>query len=133
VAKEYSRGSLSEDDAKNLLQTLISWLIRSVESREGALVTRKLCSTLVVYFLQFSASWARCVKHLMYCICIGQVAPYDTLEKSPETHQLIQNITAEKATVILWFASNLVEEVGKTDSTSMKQLSLVHALVVDPN
>jgi hypothetical protein len=69
----------------------------------------------------------------MYCICIGQVAPYDTLEKSPETHQLIQNITAEKATVILWFASNLVEEVGKTDSTSMKQLSLVHALVVDPN
>lgn len=121
VTKEYSRGSLSEDDAKDLLQTLIGWLIRSVENREGPLVTRKLCSTLVVYFLQFSASWAKCVKHLMYCICIGQVAPYDALDESPDTHQLIQNITSEKATVILWFATNLVEEVGKTDSSSMKQ------------
>jgi hypothetical protein len=43
----------------------------------------------------------------------------------PETSQLIENITDEKATIVLWFASNLVEEVGKTDSSSMKQLSLL--------
>jgi hypothetical protein len=85
---------------------------------------RKLCSTLVAYFLQLSASWTRCVKHLMYCLCLGRVVPYDSLEEAPETSHLIQNINDEKATIVLWFASNLVEEVGKTDSNSMKQLSL---------
>jgi hypothetical protein len=103
----------------------MGWLIRFVERHEGPLVLRKLCSTLVVYFLQFSASWTRCVKHVIYCLCLGQVLPYGTLEESPETTLLIENITSEKATVVLWFASSLVEEVGKTDSSSMKQLSLI--------
>jgi hypothetical protein len=85
---------------------------------------RKLCSTLVVYFLQFSESWSRSVKHLLCCLSAGHVTPYCTIEEMPETSQLIESITDEKATIVLWFASNLVEEVGKTDSSSMKQLSL---------
>lgn len=43
---------------------------------------------------------------------------------TPETSQLIENITNEKAIIVFWFASSLVEEVGKTDASSMKQLSL---------
>lgn len=84
---------------------------------------RKLCSTLVVYFLQFSGSWTKCIKHLTYCLCMGRVTPYDAIDEAPEEQQLVQNLTDKKATVVFWFASNLVEEVGKTDSTSMKQLS----------
>lgn len=120
------RAALSEDDAKSLLETLLDWVVQLGNSHEGPLVMRKLCSTLVAYFLQFSASWTGSVKHLMYCLCLGRAVPYDGLEAAPETSQLIQNITDEKATIILWFASNLVEEVGKTDSNSMKQLSLAH-------
>lgn len=67
----------------------------------------------------------------MYCLCIGQAVPYEALEESPETALLVQNIPAEKATVVLWFASNLVEEVGKTDSNSMKQLSLADISVIN--
>ena len=87
---------------------------------------RKLCSTLVVYFLQFSDSWTRCVKHLMCCLSDGHATFYSAVEEAAETSQLIENISDEKATIILWFASSLVEEVGKTDSSSMKQLSLSH-------
>jgi hypothetical protein len=65
----------------------------------------------------------------MYCLCTDQVTPYGTIEESPETAFLIQNITANKAIIILWFAANLVEEVGKTDSSSMKQLSPEHTSI----
>lgn len=124
LADQPSRKSLSDDDAEALLQTLIGWLIRRLENGEGALVVRKLCSTLVAYFLQFSIAWNKCVKHLMYCLCSGQAIRYGELDDSPNTMILVQRLAPEQAVVIFWFASNLVEEVGKTDSNSMKQLSL---------
>jgi hypothetical protein len=67
-------------------------------------------------------SWTRCIKHLLFCLSIDQALPYQDLEEAPETNLLIQNISNEKAVVAFWFAASLVEEVGKTDSNSMKQL-----------
>jgi hypothetical protein len=113
--------SLGDDDALALLQSLISFLIQSLAKGEGHLVVRKLCSTLVAYFLQFSMSWTRCIKHLMYCLCINEVVPLSALDEAPETTVLVQNISNEKAVALLWFATSLVEEVGKSDSNSMKQ------------
>lgn len=82
---------------------------------------RKLCSTLVAYFLQFSESWTKCVKHLMYCLCINQPVSYSILQEAPETTVLVREISNERAIALFWFATSLVEEVGKTDSNSMKQ------------
>jgi hypothetical protein len=92
-----------------------------MEISEGALVVRKLCSTLVAYFMKFSASWERCVKHLMYCLCTNEARPYSSLAEAPETAVLVQNLTDAKAVAVFWVAATLVEEVGKTDSNSMKQ------------
>ena len=122
-ANELTRKSLGDDDARMVLQSLIGWLIQCLRNREGSLVLRKLCSSLAAYFLQFSISWTRCIKHLLFCLSIDQAAPYQALEGAPETSTLIQNISSEKAVVAFWFAASLVEEVGKTDSNSMKQLS----------
>ncbi|TVY38169.1 Importin beta-like protein [Lachnellula subtilissima] len=114
--------SLGDEDVQALLQTLVGWLVRCVENAEGPLVMRKLCSTLVSYFLQFSISWTRCVKHLMYCLCMKRAVPYDeALPESPDTAVLAAELSNETAIAILWFASSLVEEVGKTDSSLMKQ------------
>ncbi|KAE9374892.1 ARM repeat-containing protein [Stipitochalara longipes BDJ] len=113
--------SLGEEDAQALLQTLIGWLIRCMEISEGPLVVRKLCSTLVAYFMQFSSSWERCVRHLMYCLCTNEACPYSSLDDAPETAVLIQNLSDAKAVAVFWVAGTLVEEVGKTDSNSMKQ------------
>jgi len=120
---------LSEEDAQTLLQTLIGWLIRSLENAEGVLVIRKLCSTLVAYFLQFSATWTRCLKHLIDCLCRNEALPYEALEEAPETATLVQNISNAKSVALFWFATSLVEEVGKTDSNSMKQLSQTFEIV----
>ncbi|KAG4414230.1 hypothetical protein IFR04_012636 [Cadophora malorum] len=120
--------SLSEEDAQALLQTLIGWLIRCLNGSESALVVRKLCSTLVAYFLQFSSSWERCIKHLMLCLYANEALPYAALGDSQETVAMVDNISntknsspVPKAVALFWFAATLVEEVGKTDSSSMKQ------------
>ena len=116
------RKSLIEEDAQVLLQNLVGWLIRCLGNGEGALVVRKLCSTLVAYFLQFSMSWTRCVRHLLYCFCQNEAMPYQSLAGAPDTPILIAELPHDKAIVLFWFASTLVDEVGKTDSTAMKQL-----------
>ncbi|KAG9232755.1 armadillo-type protein [Amylocarpus encephaloides] len=113
--------SLTKEDAQALLQTIVRWLIQCLENSEGPLVLRKLCSTLVAYFFQFSASWKSCVKHLIYCVCVKAAMPYDSLGEAPDTQTLIQDIPDNNAVAIFWFATTLVEEVGKTDSNSMKQ------------
>jgi hypothetical protein len=117
------RKSLGDDDVKALLHSLTSWLIRCVDTSEGSLVMRKLCSTLVAYFMQFSTSWTKCIKHLMYCLCITAPVPFDDPPSgAPTTAVLVHELSDDKAIPILWFASSLVEEVGKTDSSLMKQL-----------
>jgi hypothetical protein len=88
---------------------------------EGGLVVKKLCSTLVAYFIQFSTSWVDCVKHIMYCMCVNEALPYDQLSAAPEISILVQNISYEEAVAVFWFASTLVDEVVKMDSNNMKQ------------
>lgn len=87
-------------------------------------MVRKLCSALVTYFLQFSTSWQNCVKHLICCLYSGKALPYSALDEAPEIAVLVQGLSDSKAVAIFWFAAILVEEVGKTDSSSMKQLSV---------
>jgi len=60
----------------------------------------------------------------MYCLCVKTPVPYaDSLPGAPETAVLVNELSNDKAVAILWFASSLVEEIGKTDSSLMKQLS----------
>ncbi|QSZ30779.1 hypothetical protein DSL72_000337 [Monilinia vaccinii-corymbosi] len=113
--------SLKDEDAQVVLHRIIGWLIKSLNSGCGPLVVRKLCTTLVTYFLHFSGSWARCVSHLTYCLCLGEAVPYHKLEDAPTMAVLAQNLPDDKTLAILWFSATLVEEVGKTDSNSMKQ------------
>jgi hypothetical protein len=49
--------------------------------------------------------------------------PYESLGEAADTPLLIENLEHDKAIVVFWFAATLVEEVGKTDPSSMKQLS----------
>ena len=115
------RASLSSEDTEMLLQSLIGWLIQCLDGSVGPLVVKKLCSTLVTYFMHFSSSWTRCIGHLSYCICIGRAVPYQEACDAAEMITLIGSIPNSKALAMLWFTASLAEEVGKTDSNSMKQ------------
>lgn len=112
--------SLSEEDSKLLLEKLIACLIEWVNLPQNSLGVKKLCSTLVVYFMHFSSSWLRCIKHLVYCLSIGNAASQDILNSVPSISDLVGSLSSDKILALLWFSDALVEEVGKTDATNIK-------------
>lgn len=112
--------SLSEEDSRLLLGRLIGCLIEWVNLPQNILGVKKLCSTLVVYFMHFSSSWLRCIKHLVYSFSVGHVASQDVLDGVPDTSELVRSLNRDKILALLWFSEALVEEVGKTDSTNIK-------------
>lgn len=61
------------------------------------------------------------MRHLTYCLFTKTAVPYESLGNAPDMATMIQSLSDEKAIAIFWFASTLVEEVGKTDANSMKQ------------
>lgn len=117
------RETLSEADANALLDHLINVLIGCLDQGERAstLVLRKLCTTLVVFFLQFSSLWTKCVLHLVYSLSVGRAAAASSTLTATELSELVQSLPLEKASVALWFCTSLAEEVGKTDANNIKQ------------
>jgi hypothetical protein len=113
--------SLNVIDAEILLSRLIGWLIRCIDELAGPLVIRKLCSTLVVYFLHFSSSWTRCVQHIIYSLCTGESVPTAALGQAPSVSVLVRMLPVEKALAALWFSTALADEVGKTEANHIKQ------------
>ena len=66
----------------------------------------------------------------MLCLCTNEAVPYSAVENSQETKAMVENLAnsqahgpVPKTVALFWFAATLVEEVGKTDSNSMKQFS----------
>ena len=96
-------------------------MVQCLENSVGAMVLKKLCLTLVTYFIQFSSSWTRCVKHLLYCLSVKEALPYQTIDAAPEVAHILERISDDQVVAMFWFAASLVDEVGKTDSNSLQQ------------
>lgn len=62
-------------------------------------------------------------------MCTNEALPYDQLSAAPETSVLVQNISNERAVAVFWFASTLVDEIGKMDSNNMKQFVALPAAI----
>jgi len=92
-----------------------------LDNNVGVVVIRKLCSTLVTYFLYFSVEWTECIKHLMYCLCTNQGVQYDLLKDAPDVSVLVQSLSHQRAFAVLCFAAGLADEIGKIDLNSLKQ------------
>jgi hypothetical protein len=111
---------LGEDDARGLLESIIGWTIQSLVDGAANFVTKKLCSALVTYFVHFSHLWPNCVRHFIYCLDLGRGAPVESLDDALQTDVLVGKLDRRKLNVAIWFATTLVEEVGKTDMTAPK-------------
>ncbi|KAI9677472.1 MAG: hypothetical protein M1817_006426 [Caeruleum heppii] len=106
--------------AQSLLQRLLSWLAHLIRKAEGSLVVKKLCSTLVVYFIRFSSQWLRCLRHVLSCLVEERFVAADEATLAANHSSLLPQLTATQAATALYFSSALVEEVGKTDANSIK-------------
>lgn len=117
----FCRKSLDENEAESVLSQILSWLVIGIQRGCTPLVIRKLCSTLVVYFLHFSASWPLPVKHLVLCLCAREYVSQNDIADSPPVQQLASQLSPAEALTALWFTQTLAEEVGKTDGNNIKQ------------
>ncbi|CAM1510299.1 Fc.00g006340.m01.CDS01 [Cosmosporella sp. VM-42] len=64
--------SLTNNDANELLMSLIGWYLESIARGYGTLVIRKLSSALATFFLHFPHLWRYFVRHLVVCFISGQ-------------------------------------------------------------
>lgn len=111
--------ALSEDDARQLLLSLIGWFTRSLTDGSGAIVIRKLASALVTFFIHFSQLWPDCVHHLLYCLDIGRAVDRDESKNAP-TSELISSLDDARLLAVIWFITVFVEEVAKTEMKSQR-------------
>jgi hypothetical protein len=99
---------------------LISWLVKLVTEDSSPLVIKKLCSTLVVFFIRFPESWPDCVRHLTCCLFAGRAVSAAEALDMPPSSQLLKTMKPSAKLGALWFAAILVEEVGKVDTKNIK-------------
>ncbi|KAI3336562.1 armadillo-type protein [Xylariaceae sp. AK1471] len=121
---------LPDDDALSVLQSLITWLVRSLSDGSGPIVIRKLCSALVTYYIHYSHTWSRCVRHLLHCLDRNVAVPLEEVRDTSPLEDLIQELDTQKYLAASWFAAALAEETEKVDTKSTKYIGL-HERVLD--
>ena len=120
ITSDLSRESLQEGEVGQLLHRLLTWLTFRIKSNEGPLVIKKLCTALVAYFLRSSASWERCLLHLICSLSEAEAVNYDLMmsEHYEIATRVVTSLEAPQLLTVMWFATILVEEVSRTSSES---------------
>ncbi|CCX34609.1 armadillo-type protein [Pyronema domesticum] len=112
--------SLSEEDIPGLCQRLVGWLVKFVNEDTPPLAVKKLCSTLVVFFIRFSETWTECIRTLVCCLAAGRTCSEEEIKHMPPSAHLLQTMKPGAKLVTLWFSATLVEEIGKVDMKNIK-------------
>ena len=115
------RQTIEGDTVYTLLETLLSWFIRLVLQDEAAVVLRKLCSSLVSFFLRFSSVWVHCIRHLICSLHIGHVVALSTLKMNDSIELAVRQLSGAGLTAALWFSSSLADEVARVDQKSAQR------------
>ncbi|KAI0874727.1 armadillo-type protein [Hypoxylon argillaceum] len=121
---------LSDDDALSVLQNLITWLVHSLGAGSGPIVIRKLCAALVAYYIHYSHTWSKCIRHLIHSLDRNAAVPIEEAGASLPLEQVVRELSTQKFLAASWFAAALAEETEKVDTKSPKYISL-HERVLD--
>ncbi|KAI0849349.1 ARM repeat-containing protein [Daldinia vernicosa] len=116
--------SLSDEDAVSVLQKLISFLITSLRDGTAGFVVKKLCSTLVTYFIHYSHTWPRCIRHLSYCLDSRIYVPIEDTDGASPYEDIVQSLDVENLYAVSWFAQILPSEAEKIDTKPVKYIPL---------
>ncbi|KAI0480788.1 armadillo-type protein [Xylariaceae sp. FL0804] len=122
---------LQDDDALSVLQSLVNWLINSLQDGSGPIVIRKLCSALVTYFIHYSHTWVKCTQHLLYCLDSNGNVPMDGVRDIAPIETVIQDLSPPKYLAACWFAAALAEETEKVDTKSTKFIGLHDRVLIN--
>ncbi|KAI1094600.1 ARM repeat-containing protein [Rostrohypoxylon terebratum] len=121
--------SLSDEDAILVLNKLISFLIISLRDGTAGFVVKKICSTLVTYFVHYSHTWSKCIRHLAYSLDKRTSVPIDGIDTTSPFDSVVQSLEIKNFYAITWFARFLANEAEKIDTKSTKYLPLHQRLL----
>ncbi|KXL48441.1 hypothetical protein M433DRAFT_63187 [Acidomyces richmondensis BFW] len=107
--------TLDAETAQTIQQRLISWFIRLVQQREGALVIKKLCSALTTYFLRSPMIWKCPLLHVAVSLQRGEVIPGDNIQTGADISSILQPLDLHQIVALLWFSGTLADELGRTE------------------
>lgn len=116
-----------------MLQNLITWLVHSLSDGSGPIVIRKLCSALVAYYIHYSHTWSKCIRHLIHSLDRNAAVPIEEVEGSLPLEQVIRELGTQKFLAASWFAAALAEETEKVDSKATKYISLHERVLENAN
>ncbi|KAK0863131.1 member of the karyopherin-beta [Friedmanniomyces endolithicus] len=108
---------LDVDTARTIQMRLVSWLVRLSRQGEGAMVIRKLCSTLTTFFIRSPSLWRRPLMHVGASLQTGgPVTEDEAIDLSAE--RLSEALNSSETAVLLWFSASLADEVSRLDNNT---------------
>ncbi|KAF2087011.1 ARM repeat-containing protein [Saccharata proteae CBS 121410] len=116
--------SLDDGGAHELLLRLITWLVKLVFQGEKDLVVRKLCTTLVQYYLTPKSKWVKCIRHIICSFANGAAVPTEDdsdLAQYPPVETIIGTMHARQLLPVILIAGALIEELSRTAWSTVQQ------------
>ncbi|SPN98302.1 uncharacterized protein DNG_01356 [Cephalotrichum gorgonifer] len=110
--------SLKPEDADELFSSILGWLVESAVDGSSSLVTRKLSSALVIFFLHFPTRGHPCLRRLLCSLYLRRHASTDEIAEFWSVQPAFEPRILETAIV---FATDLIDEAGKVDVNSAEQ------------
>lgn len=127
----FNRDTLSPDEATSVFGRLLHWYVRLVNAGDATIVTRKLCSSLVAYYLRPSITWRHCVKHVIISLPRGAVpVDYHSGPLDEAVSAAIANLDGHSMVAILWFTAGIADAVRESSAVD-KQLHGYYVRVAD--
>ncbi|TWU74744.1 hypothetical protein ED733_005644 [Metarhizium rileyi] len=121
--------SLSEDNARELLQHLIGWYRDSFEDDSGFLVPRKLSSALATFFLHFHQLWPGFVRHITMCLISRQYHDPRSVQTSADIDSLLDMLDPKRLKAVLWVVTSIMDDVVRVDWNTADRGNLYESVV----
>ncbi|KKA29490.1 hypothetical protein TD95_001601 [Thielaviopsis punctulata] len=113
--------ALNPNDATELRDTLLQWLVTYSTENSSKLVLQKLSTALVTFYLRFPKSWDHAVRHVLNALSVNTASPLTAVitDIAPSLHAI---------SVALLFSTDLAEEACKMDPNSTSNIDLFDSL-----
>jgi hypothetical protein len=93
-----------------------------MQRNESALVSKKLCSALVSFFIRAPSVWERCVRQIVCSLHKGAVWQLSLEDDDlPRTLWVVKQMSHDYVLRLVWFITILAEEVSKVDTNSLRK------------
>ena len=129
INADWEIDGLSDDESarRTLLEGLISAYVQLANASDSQLVLLKLCSTITAYFIN-TEEWRLPFRHVLASLLSGRCVPVDHIRNGDDLLQSLSSATFRQLRAALWFATNLVEEVDRLDTGTLRSSEVVERL-----